>query len=111
MGLLQTGDNAAIYALKNLLDDKKENEVIKFECAKSLVILGTILIHISIFFAICNSNLNKMNKKYFKTVKGDWSNNVCDLFSQNLTTGNEHIKNEIFKCIINSKNPQFTDLV
>lgn len=33
-------DNSVTYALNNLVSDEKENEIIRFESAKSLVTLG-----------------------------------------------------------------------
>ena len=43
------GDSATIYALNNLLEDKNEKELTKFECAKSLVLLGSIFSSKTIF--------------------------------------------------------------
>ena len=40
LGLLKVGDSAAIYALTQILSNANENELIKFEAAKSLVLLG-----------------------------------------------------------------------
>ena len=81
LGLLKVGDSAAIYALTQILSNANENELIKFEAAKSLVLLG------------------------------DWSDEVCSFLTKYLSIGNVNIKNEIYQTILNGKNPQYTNLV
>ncbi len=47
------GDNAVFYALNNILEDPKEDEILKFETTKSLILLGfnfVIIYHIKIFY-------------------------------------------------------------
>lgn len=40
LGLLQVGDGAAIYALSQILENIDEDELIRYETAKSLILLG-----------------------------------------------------------------------
>ena len=40
LGLLNVGDNAVFYTLNNILEDPKEHELIRFETAKTLILLG-----------------------------------------------------------------------
>lgn len=40
LGLLKLADNSVVYALNKFVNDENENEIIRFESAKSLVILG-----------------------------------------------------------------------
>ena len=42
LGLLNVGDSGAIYALSQILASQNETELIKFEAAKSLVLLGLL---------------------------------------------------------------------
>lgn len=81
LGLLGVGDNAVIFALNNILSDSYEHELIKFETARSLILLG------------------------------DWNENVCDYLKKNLLSSNLNIREELMKTIIKSKNVQFTDKV
>lgn len=81
LGLLKAGDSAAIFSLKKLLENPNENEMIKFETAKSLVLLG------------------------------NWNESVCLFFIKHLKNNVYSIKADILKTILNGKNVQFTDLV
>lgn len=80
LGLLNVGDNGAIFALTQLLSNESESELIKFEASKSLVLLGV------------------------------WSEDVCKYLLKYLTIGNSYVKHGILTTIINGKNSQFTDL-
>jgi hypothetical protein len=81
LGILKVGDNAAIYLLAQILADKSESDVIKFECAKSMILLG------------------------------NWQDDVCLLFAKLLVNGNPNVQAEILQTIIKGKNAQYTDLV
>lgn len=80
IGLLEVGDHGAVHLLTKLLKDPSENEVIKFEAAKSLISLG------------------------------EWSELACDLFARNLQTGNYNLKLDVIQSVANGKNARFTDL-
>lgn len=101
MGLLKIADNSVVYALNRFVDDENENEIIRFESAKSLVILGKYL----------KKNITFVIYLIAILLKGDWSENVCKILATNLINGNRFIQNDILSSIINSKNPQYTDLV
>jgi len=81
LGLLNVGDSGAIYALSQILSSENEPELIKFEAAKSLVLLG------------------------------EWNEEVCEFLIKYLKFGNGNVKTDILKTTINGKNAQFTDLV
>jgi hypothetical protein len=67
--------------LSKILEDPLENELIRFEAAKSLISLG------------------------------EWSEKACELFSHNLKSGNLNLKLDILSSIASGKNAHFTDLV
>lgn len=81
LGLLKVGDSAAIYALNQILNDPNENELMRFETAKSLVLLGI------------------------------WNENVCKFFIKHLKSNLLSVKVDILKSILNGKNVLFTDKV
>ena len=81
LGLLKVGDNAIIYTLNQLLTDPTEHEVMRFECAKSLILLG------------------------------DWNENVCIFLTKYLKDSSPSLKLDIIKTLSNGKNAQFVDKV
>ena len=52
------GDNAILFSLNNILNNENEHDLVKFECSKSLVLLG------------------------------DWNEVVCDNFIRYIKHGN-----------------------
>jgi hypothetical protein len=64
-----------------VLENPSENDLIKFESAKSLVLLGY------------------------------WSDEIFDIFNKCLSQNNEVMRRDILKNIIEAKNPQYSNTV
>lgn len=64
-----------------ILNDENENEILKYECTKSLVLLG------------------------------DWNENVCIFLKKYLKDGSSIVKSELLRIIMNGRNPQLVNKV
>jgi hypothetical protein len=82
LGLLKASDNAVIYALNQILTDPDEKEeMIKFECVKTLILLGDF-----------NENVSQLTGKYL-----------------NANSSNRNVKETIINTIVNAKNINYID--
>jgi hypothetical protein len=81
LGLLQVGDTAVQYTLNQLLNDTQEPEILRYECAKSLVLLGF------------------------------WTEKLVIYLIRYLKFGNVAIQSDLLRAIISGKNIQYVDQV
>jgi hypothetical protein len=64
-----------------VLENPNESELVKFECARSMVLLGF------------------------------WNDDIFNILNKCLMSTNKTIKIDVLKTIIEAKNPQFTNIV
>lgn len=81
LGLLQVGDTAVQYTLNQILNDTQEPEMVRYECAKSLVLLGF------------------------------WSEKLIVYLIKYLKYGNVAIQSDLLRSILSGKNIQYVDQV
>ncbi|CAF0931369.1 unnamed protein product [Brachionus calyciflorus] len=79
LGLLQVGDHATVYNLSQILENKTENELIRYETLKSLILLGY------------------------------WSQSTYTHTINKLKLSSNEIKLEILDCIIRGKSSYFDE--
>ena len=79
--MLKVGDGSAIYILRNILENPDENDLIKFETVKSLILLGV------------------------------WDENVCKFLVKHLRSNLFNVRHDILKAILNGKNAQYNNIV